>query len=478
MNNNNQGSYAQPEQQWVCPDCETVNTGDNCTVCGCPRPQEKPEEEQIVNEQGSYTENVQTWVCPECETRNTGNICTVCGHSRSNKKKLSKKVIAFAMSGAAVLIVGISIWLPYYRYQGICHLLESGQYEQAYQAFTEMGDYLDSTSKAEQALCDWAESLGSAGQYEQALEMLGQFPDGSQEKERLIAVCIEWAEKLNDSEEYTLALKILDSLPDSETASRLRMDVNYNIGRYLFRKEKDYKEAYVQFEELGDYRYSKEHMDWIVREWYEEILDNSSLREARVFANTVSLTRAQSDKLYQKLLETELYEYSSDGSWSYKMNALQVREILIDTLVVSLDYTYRSQLKTLFSSFNGDNPTVFVQKHRDILEDLWDFPVAQNIVVNDSCINEWLLGNWITDSRSASFKFTESDSGGYTTTVSLPKVSKPAGTKYYAIRNMTYMWTDKDDILLAKVFRIKLLEPDKIEVYAFKNQKTYTLIRE
>ena len=40
-NNDNQGSYLQSEPQWICPDCETVNSGDNCTVCGCPRPQKK-----------------------------------------------------------------------------------------------------------------------------------------------------------------------------------------------------------------------------------------------------------------------------------------------------------------------------------------------------------------------------------------------------------------------------------------------------
>ena len=23
---------------WRCPECETFNTGENCIVCGCPRP--------------------------------------------------------------------------------------------------------------------------------------------------------------------------------------------------------------------------------------------------------------------------------------------------------------------------------------------------------------------------------------------------------------------------------------------------------
>lgn len=55
-NNDNQGSYLQSEPQWICPDCETVNSGDNCTVCGCPRPQKKRDygAQETAAEQGSY----------------------------------------------------------------------------------------------------------------------------------------------------------------------------------------------------------------------------------------------------------------------------------------------------------------------------------------------------------------------------------------------------------------------------------------
>ena len=80
-NNNYQGNCQQEEQQWVCPDCETVNTGSNCTVCGCPRPAEKQEPEipRMSGEQGSYEDALREWTCPACETRNVGKICTVCG---------------------------------------------------------------------------------------------------------------------------------------------------------------------------------------------------------------------------------------------------------------------------------------------------------------------------------------------------------------------------------------------------------------
>lgn len=105
--------------------------------------------------------------------------------------------------------------------------------------------------------------------------------------------------------------------------------------------------------------------------------------------------------------------------------------------------------------------------------------MVPNIVSNYDCLNEWLLGTWKTENRQYTLKFEQdkSDPDTIYSTIDLPWVSKPAGTAHWDIKNPTYVWTDEDDKILAEVYRFKLLEPDKIEVYAFKNQKTYTLVR-
>ena len=68
VDNENQGNFRKDEQQWTCSDCETINTGEYCTVCGCPRPQKKQEDnpQQTATEQGSDQEAVQEWICPDC----------------------------------------------------------------------------------------------------------------------------------------------------------------------------------------------------------------------------------------------------------------------------------------------------------------------------------------------------------------------------------------------------------------------------
>ena len=58
----------------------------------------------------------------------------------------------------------------------------------------------------------------------------------------------------------------------------------------------------------------------------------------------------------------------------------------------------------------------------------------------------------------------------------LPWVPEPYGTKYYCIEDLIYYWDD-DDSHLAKVFRFEMLDFDTMEVYCYKNNRTYTLYR-
>ncbi len=55
---------AAPAGSWTCPKCGAVNTGNFCSVCGTPKP------------------NNEQWTCPKCGTVNTGNFCSSCGEKK------------------------------------------------------------------------------------------------------------------------------------------------------------------------------------------------------------------------------------------------------------------------------------------------------------------------------------------------------------------------------------------------------------
>lgn len=487
VNNDNQGNYQQSEQQWVCPDCETVNTGNNCAVCGCLRPAEKRETEtfQESDGQGSYEEALSEWVCPDCETRNVGKICTVCGYSRpkqvvENKVFLSKRVMIAILVGLLVLTIitsGIAVWLPYRDYRNACNLLEIGQYENACHAFGAMGDYRDSAALLEQSVIQWADSSVEDGYYEEAIRALTYFPDGDKATERQIQVRIQYAEKLCMNKEYIRALSVLKPMSQMEPIPAKMQEIQYDYAIYLLSEKQNYGAAYQEFFALGTYRDSELCAPEAAEKWIMEVLDHPDISQAELIRDTVKLSRSQKEELYEELYTRDIYDYSpaSGGSCSYHPDDLSVRRILLEMLPGS--YPNKAKLNTLFTAPDERWPSEFVRGHKDILKDLWYMPVVQNIVRNDQCIDEWLLGTWRAENGSYYLKFYQNDSGGISSHYTLPWVPNPKGTKYYEIRNLTYVLTDEDSNVLAEVYRFKLLEPDKIEVYAYKNEKTYTLVR-
>lgn len=483
-NNNYQGNCQQEEQQWVCPDCETVNIGSNCTVCGCPRPDEKQEPEipQMSGEQGSYEDALREWTCPACETRNVGKICTVCGYSRTEKKKpISKKILAAAAAATVVVILtltGIVALPPYLHYRNACSLLESGQYEKACQSFGAMGDYRDSAALLEQAAIQWADGSVEDGYYEEAIRALAYLPESEEAAQRQMQVRIQWAEKLSLNKEYIRAQSVLKPISQMEPIPAKMQEIQYDYAKYLLNEEQNYGAAYQEFVALGTYRDSELSAPEAAEKWIREALEHSDIFQAARIRDTVQLSRSQGKELYKELYTRDIYDYSpaSGASCSYDTNDLSVRRILLEMLPAG-SYPNKAKLNTLLTSLDVEWPGKFVRDHKELLEELWYMPVVQNIVRNDQCIDEWLLGTWRTQNNSHYFILTQADSGGYTTSYNVPWVSKPAGTKYYEIRNLTYVHTDEDSNVLAEVYRFKLLEPDKIEVYAFKNQKTYTLVR-
>ena len=73
--------------------------------------------------------------------------------------------------------------------------------------------------------------------------------------------------------------------------------------------------------------------------------------------------------------------------------------------------------------------------------------------------------------------FYEDENGGTYSNFDLPWVSKPAGTKYYNIKNQTYVWTNGESKELAKVFKFTVNDFNTISVFCYRNNRTYKLYR-
>ena len=240
-----------------------------------------------------------------------------------------------------------------------------------------------------------------------------------------------------------------------------------------------YQQAYQAFSNLGTYRNAEQYASDAALQWIRQTLDKSDYSSARLIRDTVSLNPEQSQIVYQWLCDKDVYTYTNDQGYElFTSNSsdFRVRSLLMETLAPDSCRNMK-ELKQLFSECNIYNPKEFVLAHRDVLETLWYAPVVQNIVKNHLCIAEWLHGLWMTEDHRYNLRFwagNESDTYSDTT---LPTQEEKPGADYYTIQNLTYSLTNKYNVILQDQLRFTLLEPDKIEVYAFKDQNTYTMVR-
>lgn len=147
---------------------------------------------------------------------------------RARKKRLHRKIFLsisiplFALA-AVFAVVLITYLIPQHNYDAAAALLESGKYDAAIEAFSELGRYSDSTERITEAEYGKALQLLEDGKYDEAVaafEALGDYADS--------------AEQITEAK-YRKALKTLDS------------------GAY--------NEALSQLEPLGDYKETQENIE-------------------------------------------------------------------------------------------------------------------------------------------------------------------------------------------------------------------------
>lgn len=104
-------------------------------------------------------------------------------------------------------------------------------------------------------------------------------------------------------------------------------------------------------------------------------------------------------------------------------------------------------------------------------------PVVQNIVRNDLCVTEWLLGTWQAEKGGYHLNFYRTNSDEISCQYSLPWIS-PEGTSYYGCQNLMLQVSEEENNgVWMDIYQFNLLEPNKIEFFYVLDQKTYTMVR-
>lgn len=178
----------------------------------------------------------------------------------ANLKKIAKKasVISAAVLLAAFLVYATG-WLliPYIKYTNAVKILEAKAYDEAYNAFIDLGDFRDSADKAKDALYQKGNHLIDLEDYANAAILFERIPGYSSSNSKAAycrneAAYLE-AKALMDKGEYKKAADIFTSVADHSDSNALANEAKYLYGLACLESE-DYENAIEALKLVGDYK--------------------------------------------------------------------------------------------------------------------------------------------------------------------------------------------------------------------------------
>ena len=352
------------------------------------------------------------------------------------KPKKIKKLFIIIGAAAAVLIAAvvclvIFLFIPMNKYNTACTALDNKEYDAAYQQFVELGGFSDSKEKAK-------ETLYKKGEY------------------------------LLESKNYDDAIDTFTQLGDYKNASEMVLESKYQKA-YNYREESNYEYAYKYFEQISDYKDSKTQLDAALIMWEADVLGDGSTAQSYRFKETVELTSDQY-YLYYGTLELYISGHSTADDWTY--DNYEVMQDMFSLLPATYEDT--ATYKKLFDVLLEDEAALF-RDNVSLLKQCWSLDFIQSLAQTDYCISEFLLGNWSTWSGNNYMNFYEEDNG-ISVSYNLPH-EQPAGTKYYDIQGMTFVFLDENSKVLSNVYDISITDYNTIRVFCYSNNQTYTLYR-
>ena len=168
---------------------------------------------------------------------------------RSAAKRKSRNRRRFAGLLAAVLaLAAVAIFwgLPALRYQNAVHLMESGQYEKANEAFAAMGTFRDAGEQATAARFQQAEALvkkGDLDSLEAALAIYQELGEYGECPQRVQETNYAIGEAYFADGQYDQAADRFQTLGEYEDSADLYQNGQYSLAQALFANVADYSDA-------------------------------------------------------------------------------------------------------------------------------------------------------------------------------------------------------------------------------------------
>lgn len=165
-----------------------------------------------------------------------------------------QKIISVILCAALLLSVsGCSAISSAVDYRKAVSLTEKGELEQAYELFTQLGDYKDSSDRLTKCGYSLAKTAMDEEEYEKAAEYLESL-EGYKNSDKLLRQCkYHIASETMENGDYDSALELFAELDDYEDSQEMLVECRYLKALDLFER-KEYEEARAEFITLGQYK--------------------------------------------------------------------------------------------------------------------------------------------------------------------------------------------------------------------------------
>lgn len=307
--------------------------------------------------------------------------------------------------------------------------------------------------------------LMDAREYDEAKKKIEGIPDYRNADELAHEIDYRHAAQYADANDFEKAAEIytsLSSLGYKDSAQKV-LETQFRYGTFLLYEEANYPEASKIFMQLKSKKYdgAQEMYKETVYQWAFSLVDDEEYIEAykkfssiKGYADTDEAISALTELIY---LEAQLLY--SEGNYTdarYYFNRIpkyaDSRTYL--ALIAAREYTWFAPAETV----------------DELVEYFYFEDTAEVLLSSNALAEKFLLGTW----KGAGYYFTMKDDGHIS--YNLPWLSYG---DYYRIEDgYVLLYPENDENATKKLFHFTAITPDCMEVYCYKNDRTYTLNRQ
>lgn len=428
--------------------------------------------------------------CPECgrNISDQAEICIDCGYEiRSNIEKAKKekqkhrnRVIVAVLSICIPIIALISSYIFFFAipqkelYAAADALIASQQYAECVEILREN----KSEEKANSAVYKYAMKLFGNEQYEDSAELFILIKDYQDSSEKAVEAHYIAGSIYLDTGNYEEAIVLLKKCTNYLDADSLKNEAFYLWGTDLMGVG-DYDEAASKFKSAGKYQDSEALKVNCMKKQLDKYMAENNFIE---YINYRTQNLRLIDGYHSAIQATQYDSYYNSIIKHFKIDSLY-QHTVASKLSNQLDYfsilpnTYKDL--HLIEEFykiacSKKSPSLTTLQVSD-LKPLWGCDQVQKLLTADNNIFDFMLGNWygggyyfIVTANTNEYSHYFSWNIPWTETNQRDHVD---------IENSVFVFEDKNNNVLSKQYKFNFTSADTMEVYCYKNGKTYTMTR-